>query len=233
MKRCGRFTASEIHKLMPGKNGKVGTGAMTYILTKAAELLTNSVKEEVNFKQAEYAHATEPYAVAHYEAVTGHKGVHYGASNPKFFEHGKYAGCSPDWESLTLKHGAEIKTPFNSTEHLRHFMLRSPDELREYKPEYYHQIQHQLYVRGFESWDFVSYDDRMIEPQYKIKILTVFPSDTWRKEYNRRMAAAVELLEELVYGKTVPYAEEVVTAQLGNGEKVKLTEPDDRPSLGL
>jgi hypothetical protein len=119
-RRMGRFTASGIHQLFvsgredmndqelaeeKARGGKrrtkdvlFGVGAMTYIRTKVAELLTMEVKEESDFKQAEWGKEKEAEAVAEFEAAIKKKGDYYGVVNPKFFEYGDYAGGSPDWE---------------------------------------------------------------------------------------------------------------------------------------
>lgn len=199
--RLGRFTASEIHKLFTNSRTKgqvFGQTAMTYIRQKAAEILTQEVKEDMNFKQAEWGKANESEAWAMFEEISSIKGNYYGAANPTFFPHGDFEGGSPDWESLCGKHGADFKCPYNSDEHLLNLILKSADELKDARWEYYCQLQHSMYRRGWQSAFFVSYDPRMAMEQQRIKIIAVYPDIEWRKEFDQRIDAAVLELKTIL-----------------------------------
>lgn len=199
-KRLGRFTASEIHKLFVGgrkKDQLFGTGAETYILSKAAELLTMEVKEESDFKQSEWGKANERDAVLSMETVIEMNGEHYGALNPTFFNYGSFGGCSPDWENMNEKVGADVKCPFNSAEHVRNLLLKSAEDLKEEHFDYYSQLQMSMIVRGWEKAHFFSYDPRVIEHAYNHKLITVYPDMAWREEFDKRFSAAIERLKEI------------------------------------
>jgi len=198
-KRLGRFTASEIHKLFVGskKKGELfGDTANTYICSKVAEILTQEVKEEVDFKQAEWGKANEIDAMLAFEAAKGINGNYYGVGDPKFFPHGEWAGGSPDWESKDLIHGADFKCPYNSSEHFKNMLLKSADELKDKRWEYYCQGQMNMLIRGWKLFHFVSYDPRYIDPRFRLKIITVYPDQQWIEEYNERLKAAVTWIEE-------------------------------------
>jgi hypothetical protein len=200
-KRCGRFTASEIHKLFVGgrkKDELFGQGAMTYIRTKAAELLTMEVKEEVNFKQAEWGKANETDGVRALEEYLGINGIHYGIVNPEFFNYGDYAGGSPDWESLDQVDGADIKCPFDSGEHVKNLMILSAEELKAERWEYYCQGQMNMRIRGWEKFHFVSYDPRMVEPALRLKVITIYPDAEWTREFSYRLTEAISLVKSIV-----------------------------------
>lgn len=198
--RLGRFTASEVWKLFQkGKKKEelFGTTAMSYIRLKAAELLTMDVKPEVDFKQAEWADSLEGEAVAEFEKLIGRKGNYYGISNPTFFNHGGYAGGSPDWE-IENEEGADVKCPFNSAEHVKNLLLKSVDEFKEERWEYYCQGQMLMYIRKWKQFHFVSYDPRMIEKKFKLRTLVMYPDSEWVKEFNLRLGMAIEKLGEMV-----------------------------------
>lgn len=200
-KRLGRFTASEIHKLFVGgkkKDQLFGKGAETYIMTKAAELLTIEVKDEIDFKQGEWGKANERDAVLAFEDYMQTKGDHYGMLKPEFFNYGNFAGCSPDWENMIDKMGADIKCPFNSAEHVRNLLLKCSADLVEERWEYYCQLQMSMIVRGWDVAYFVSYDPRVVEYRYSLKVISVYPDEAWQKEFHERLNAATERLNEII-----------------------------------
>jgi hypothetical protein len=216
--RCGRFTSSEIHKLFTGgrrdmtdeelkaeklAGGKrrtvdmmFGDTALSYIYKKIAERLTLSVKEESNFIQTNWGKEWEWNAYEAYEEVTGQKGDYYGVNNPKFFEYGDYGGCSPDY--LYNKKGADFKNPFNSSEHLINLKLKTQDDFKDKRWEYYCQAQCIIYKLNLEEFDFVSHDKRFIEPKYRLKIINVKPDKEWQKEFELRFNAAIQMTEDII-----------------------------------
>jgi hypothetical protein len=198
--RLGRFTASEIHKLsVPGKKkGEIfGVGAMTYIRTKAAEILTQEVKDEVDFKQAEWGKAHEAEACAAFESWLGTTGVYYGGGNPVFFEYGDFEGCSPDWE-IEEEVGADMKCPYNSAEHMKNLLLESAEDLAKERWEYYCQLQYSMLIRGWKVAYFVSYDPRFVYDWMKLKVIQVYPDPEWLEDYSMRIPLAIEELKEMV-----------------------------------
>jgi hypothetical protein len=199
--RLGRFTASEGYKLFVGskKKGELfGVGAQTYIKTKAAELLTMEVKQDMDFKQSEWADSLEAEAVTEFELITKLKGTYYGVGNPTFFRYGDYAGCSPDWE-IEGREGADIKCPYNSAEHVRNLLLASANDFKKERWEYYCQGQMSMLIRGWKKFHFVSYDPRMVEKKLRLKILTVYPDQEWRKKFEIRLNAAIEEVKSILF----------------------------------
>lgn len=197
--RLGRFTASEIHKLFVSgrkKDELFGQTALTYIRTKAAEILTQEVKEESDFKQAEWGKNHEVEACAAFEKATGLTGSYYGASNPTFFESGDYAGCSPDWEGNRV--GSDFKCPYNSAEHLKNLGLQSSDDLKAERWEYYCQLQFSMQIMNWDVSYFVSYDPRFVYDWMQLKIITVYPDNEWYAELNERLPKAIEILTNMV-----------------------------------
>jgi hypothetical protein len=212
-KRLGRFTASEIHKLFNSgrsKNVLFGDTAMTYIRTKVAEILTQEVKEEVDFKQAEWGKANEIDAMRAFEKAIGKSGNYYGVGDPQFFIDGDWAGGSPDWESSDYEDGADFKCPYNSSEHLKNLTLKSAADLEAKRWEYYCQGQHNMKIRKWKRFHFVSYDPRYVDPRFQLKIITVYPDHKWLEEYGQRIDAAVVEIERIL--KDLDPAFPVITA---------------------
>lgn len=216
--RLCRFTASEIHKLFVGGTRKMtpeelqqakedkskrttvdtlfGDTAETYIRTKAAEFLTCEVKEELDFRQAEWGKSWEPVACREFEEQYRMTGEYYGTQNPMFFEYGEYAGVSPDWEGF--KCGADFKCPYNSHIHLENLLLKDQEEFKSKRWEYYCQAQMGMLVREWDVFYFVSFDPRVVETQYKLKVLEISPDYVWREEFEMRLKAAENRLKEIL-----------------------------------
>lgn len=196
--RMGRFTGSQIHQLFISgrkKEDYFGTGAMTYIRTKLAERLTMETKEQVDFKQAEWGKNYEPDACKHFEKWLGRKGTYYGVANPQFFEYGANAGCSPDW--LGNDEGADFKCPYNTAEHIKNLFLTSAADIEREHYDYYCQGQMLMVVKNLKRFHFVSYDPRMIESKYRMKVITCYPDAAWVEEFKERLERAVELLDSM------------------------------------
>ena len=197
--RLGRFTASEIHLLFTSgkKKGEMfGQSAMTYIRTKAAEVLTMEAKEDINFKQAEWGKAHEAEAWQAFEKRMGISATYYGAANPTFFPVDDYEGCSPDWEGEGI--GADFKCPYNSAEHLKNMLLTGVEAFKAERWEYYCQLQMSMFLRDWKKSYFVSYDPRFAHESMQLVVLEVLPDAEWEAEYQARVGAAVEILKSII-----------------------------------
>lgn len=70
-------------------------------------------------------------------------------------------GVSPDG-LVSNNLGLELKCPFTSKVHIDFLLM---DKI---KPEYINQVQFSMWVTGFDTWDFASYDKRMKKDIIKI-----------------------------------------------------------------
>ena len=120
MDRCGKITASEIHKIMGkgrNKDAYFGQLAETYMLSKIAEILTLEPNNggRVNTDAMDWGNAHESDAAAAFQQKHPHLNLqYYGIMNPKFFEYNQYCGGSPDgvFTAATGDNGIiEIKCP--------------------------------------------------------------------------------------------------------------------------
>jgi hypothetical protein len=168
--RAGKFTASEIHKIMGKGRGQeyFGMVAKSYITTKAAEILTGEPANQRGQTMAmEWGVAHEFEAITKYQAQYGEI-EYYGGANPQFFEYSKFSGGSPDGVSGDCV--IEVKCPFNSAEHLKHLLMKDREEVKDVIPEYYWQMTANALFTNKPNAVFISYDPRF-EDQYQLKVL--------------------------------------------------------------
>lgn len=234
--RLGKFTASEIHKLLasgrrdmteeeqlvenaaaklekrkPRKTTDTlfGSGAFTYIHSRIAEYLTQMAVSDFNSEAMAHGNIFEKDAAVKYVKRTGHRIEYLGGENPMFLEYGDFAGGSPD--AFVNDDGlAEFKCPFNSTHHIEYLLLNSAQELKNEKPEYYAQIQMNLLVSNRNWCDFVSYDSRMLDEDLQMKILRI-PRD---KEMIEDIKIRIEAASQIMYDKIKVLASKAPTPNL-------------------
>lgn len=151
--RRGKFTASEIHKLM-GQRGFGDTG-MTYILEKVTEELGGTIPP-VYSKAMEHGTLTEPFAKRHYELAFDCTIL----DQPFFIaDWCDQAGASPDGIIEGKEEGIEVKCPLNPVNHIQYLTLTTPEEFKSEKKEYYWQVMFSMAVTGIKLWNFVSYHE--------------------------------------------------------------------------
>jgi hypothetical protein len=154
--RIGKFTGSEIYKLMGAEGlGKIGK---TYIYEKAAEFLTGEpCTPEFSSAATTWGNEKEPEAKAHLIAATRCEIIEPGTISNEMI-------CgTPDGiiENAIL----EIKCPYNSSNHLRNLLLEDAEGLLDLHPEYYWQIVSYLWLMDLKKAKFCSYDPRFKEAQ--------------------------------------------------------------------
>lgn len=155
-KRLGKFTASEIYKLM-GERGGINTdGAQTYIREKVAEELSGWY-EDVSSKEMDWGIQLEPDARAYYEIAFNIEVIPGEPVQASFCED---ASCTPDGIILGQRKGIEIKCPYNPANHISHLVINNANDLKIANKKYYWQVQMCMLVLGFDVWDFISYDPR-------------------------------------------------------------------------
>ena len=164
--RLGKFTASNIHKLMGEPRSKAAReagqwtdGAMTYIMEKASEIISG-ISPEVSSKSMEWGEIHEADAIEYYELE--HRAFVEAVGFVKINNH---SGGSPD--GLVGANGMiEVKCPYNTVNHLNNFLF---EDLKSHKKEYYWQIQMNLLATGREWCDYVSYDPRCKENRISVR----------------------------------------------------------------
>lgn len=167
--RIGKFTGSNIHKLMGKtdlKKGIFGSGAITYIMSVMNERTMTEEAIEVyiddmmakEFKQTNWGIENEPIAIKRFEKETGLK-----VTDTRFKpnEERPYFGGSTDGMASD-DNPCEIKCPFDGSKHLknRDFMLMGgvPED-----HEHYTQFQSHMANNDAKKTHFVSFDPRQQE----------------------------------------------------------------------
>ena len=156
IQRIGKFTGSEVWKLMGAKGlGKTGE---TYIYEKAAEFLTGvPVKPEFQAASTQWGIDHEAEAKGYFEAATGLKII-----SSETLTNGEITG-TPDGIIEGNEIGFEIKCPFNSGNHLKNLSMSKALDLLDLHPEYYWQVTSYMWLTGLTKWKFCSYDPRFKE----------------------------------------------------------------------
>lgn len=189
--RKGKFTASEIHRLM-GIKGMGKTGE-SYVIEKVTEELGGTLPHVETFAM-QHGTMTEPFARNHFEGA-----MKCEVKTQPFFiaDWCKDAGCSPDGIIEEKNKMIEIKCPLDPTNHIRHMMIANAQELKEQKPEYYWQIQMSLAVTDCISCYFISYHEDF-EDKLKMMVLNILPNKTDIELLKTRIAEAVKLKKEII-----------------------------------
>lgn len=181
--RIGKFTSSEIHKLMgtakrlmtegelveykkanPKSTAKqieddktLCEAAETYVLQKIAETLTGEC-QEISTMATDHGNQYEGLAREMFEASQNLKVDECGFIPCEAFKN--MAGGSPD--GLIGKDAIlEIKCPFASVNHLQHRLIDSDEYFKKYFKEYYYQCQANMHFSNRTKCYFASFDPRM------------------------------------------------------------------------
>lgn len=208
--RAKYFTASEASKLLvePKKKDEVlSVGAKTYIRKKAASIL--APREPSYFNSAmEHGKQTEPFAAMRFASelgksiddddiiYTSHNGIIF------FYDDDYDLGGTPDIILRKDKKSGEIKCP-NSDTHLEYLMLKTAEDVKSNLPEYYGQMQTNMYLTQTDECIFMSFDDRFYNEKLHAHFITVPRDDEYierllekakhAKDYKNRI---LELFEE-------------------------------------
>lgn len=188
--RLGRFTGSEIHKLMGAKGmGKTGE---TYIFEKAAEYLTGEpVKQEFSSFATSWGIEHEQEARDYFEAATGIK-----IKNSETLDNSFICG-SPDGIAETNEWGFEIKCPFNSGNHLKNLSMQKAEDLLDLHPDYYWQCVSYMWLTGLRKWKFCSYDPRFKDAQ-RMLILNIELNEMHLQLLKDRVAQAQLMFNNII-----------------------------------
>lgn len=198
--RRGRFTGSEIHKLMSDPRskadkdaGRLSDGAMTYIFQVLAEK-TTGITPEITTASMQWGIDHEDEAKRLYESLYGES-----IAESDFVSWGEYGGGSTDGE-IGTDGIAEVKCPYTSGTHLSNlaFAAGNPDMIAfkdEYK-EYYWQIQNNLMVTGRAFCRFISYDPRF-SGMARMSVVTIERNEDDIAELESMIQRAAEVMNKI------------------------------------
>ena len=156
--RLGIPTATGFENIVTA-SGKKSSAQIKYM----AELIEGSIlglsQSAVKSHFMERGNQLEPQARMAYEFETGNDVIQVGGV---YLDESKSAMVSPDGLIPALKKGLEIKCPKMST-HIRYLLEGGVPS------EYVIQVQANLWVTGYDTWDFVSYC-----PEYQKQTLFIY-----------------------------------------------------------
>lgn len=182
--RCGIPTATGFEKIVTA-TGKKSSASLKYM----AELIEESILgvKENNLKSyyIERGNQLEPLARQAYEFFTGHQVQQVGGV---YLNEQREVMVSPDGLIPELRKGLEIKCPKMST-HITYLIEGGVPS------EYIIQVQANLWVTGYDTWDFVSYC-----PEYSKQPFYLFTAErntTLMKAFNEHIPQFVKTLNAL------------------------------------
>lgn len=169
--RWGKFTASEVYKLMtyPDKD-ELPKGAQTYVIKKVAESLTEFRVQAYISDAMQWGLMHEPEAVDCFSETTGLVVTH--CKDGQCFIDKGYFGGTPDGLIPSEFSGLEIKCP-NSDTHIGYLQIKTAQDLKQEAPDYYWQCMSLMMITGSLHWYFVSYDPRFKNERLKLHIAKI------------------------------------------------------------
>ena len=194
--RSGKFTPSELHKLMTEPKSKsdiLSVGAITYIKEKIAETLIENLPNENEFTNAATAwgNSYEDEAINLFSDQSDTEII-----KPGFIDCNDFFGGTPDGIAADGSFGIEVKCPYNPTIHLDNLIL-DPMDFPKARKEYYYQIQGYALLTGIKDWYFISYDPRQQDPLKIRHILVEMDKDT-QKRIREKLKIANEYKQKLI-----------------------------------
>lgn len=190
--RVGRFTASEIWRLMvdPKTNaakeaGQLSETTLTYISEKVAEVMTGQCKQQGYAFPLVWGTEKEPEAREKFAA----KG--YTVEQVGFFTYTDHAGGSPDGfvnDDAIL----EIKCPYDSAKQLDYLMLTDQWDLKRMCRDYYWQCQANMLFTERNLCHFVTYDPRMLNEKHQLVHIEIKADKADQDMLIARIGKAVE-----------------------------------------
>lgn len=197
--RCGRFTSSEIHKLLTDPRSKVAKdrgdwsdGALTYIHTKVAEQITGFINEPPRTSAITWGEDHEPFARDAYSNKIG-----INIEEAGFVVYGDHAGGSPDGLQETNRF-LEIKCPFNSSNHIDYLMIKKPSDLKDLHWDYWVQIQSNMIFTGRTIATFISYDPRFKSINQDLRYFDIDQDNETQDLIKIRLDKAIKTKLEIV-----------------------------------
>lgn len=156
--RLGIPTATGFENIVTA-TGKKSSAQIKYMAELIEESILGLSESAVKSYFMERGNQLEPQARMAYEFETGNDVIQIGGV---YLDESRSVMVSPDGLIPALKKGLEIKCPKMST-HIRYLLEGGLPS------EYVIQVQANLWVTGYDTWDFVSYC-----PEYQKQTLFIY-----------------------------------------------------------
>ena len=205
--RRGLFTASEVHRLLAEPKlkadkeaGNLSEGAKTYVRERVAILLAPEEPQYYN-SSMEHGNEAEPQAVLAYansigKSVNDDDFVYTSVGGFVFFTDEEYnAGGTPD--IIIGKSICEIKCPLSKT-HLEYLMMRNVEELQKAVPQYYAQMQMNMWLCDAEDGVFISFDDRYYNQVHHLHSIHVPRDEEYIEVMKSKLLKAKEYKNQIL-----------------------------------
>lgn len=202
--RAGLFTASEVFKLLTepkNKNEILSKGAKSYVLERVSELLAPAEPNYYN-SAMEHGNETEPQAVLRIakelnKNVNDSDFIYTSLGGFVFFWDDEFdLGGTPD-VIIKDKMICEIKCPLSKT-HLDYLMIKDEFDLQNKLPQYYAQMQLNMYLTNLKKCLFVSYDDRFYNEKHHYKEIIVNINEDFIDNLKCKAKKAKEFKNEIL-----------------------------------
>ena len=197
--RWGKFTASELHRLMasPTKN-ELSKGGITYAQEKAVEVLTEFNPDFFVTYDMQWGVDHELEAIERFSLESGVT-VEFTGDEQRFMQsEDEQWGGTPDGVVFDMPDtGIEVKCPKSRT-HLTYMDITDAMSLKDIKPEYYWQCQGLIELHKSDFWYFVSYDPRFMNEQHQIHIAKIGRVQSDIEFMLSRIQLASELKERII-----------------------------------
>ena len=180
--RLGIPTASQFSRIVTS-TGKPSGQSQGYLAELLAEHATHVAQDSYKSADMERGNELEAQARARYELTTGNDVVEIGGM---YLDEHRTVMASPDGLIPALKRGLEIKCPLMKT-HIQYCWAGI------LPTAYVLQVQGNMWVSGYETWDFVSFC-----PEYTpqpILIVTVQRDEKLIKVMDQSIRAFSKTLE--------------------------------------
>jgi hypothetical protein len=159
--RAGKITGSNFGKLdvLPKSKaekeaGELGQTAKSYLNTVIAETL-GAPRKEMDIYQFRHGNKYEPIAIAELEEKIGAE-LTFTGDNQKCFDLNEYIGATPDG-LIGADGGAEVKCPVDPNKHIEHLKIKTVEEFKKKRKDYYWQCVGGMLTTGRKWWLFVSF----------------------------------------------------------------------------
>lgn len=205
--RKGLFTASEAHRLLAEPKlkadkeaGNLSEGAKTYVRERVAVLLAPEEPQYYN-SNMERGNEVEPQAVMAYatkigKSVNDDDFIYTSIGGFVFFSDDEHdAGGTPD--IITGSTICEIKCPLSKT-HLEYLMISNAEELKAAVPQYYTQMQMNMWLCSATDGVFISYDDRYYNEAHHLHTVNVPRDEDHINLIKTKLLKAKEYKQQLI-----------------------------------
>jgi len=198
--RAGRFTASEIAKLVTyarssasQKKKQWGATALGYIHQKFEEQITGKPIDGYSGGVAtDYGHLHEPYACRFFE-------LEYGLviDDIGFQPYGDDAGATPDGFIKSLNATAQIKCPYMIHVHKKYIeKIKDVADLKKVSKVYYWQMVFEMICTGVNKSVFISYNPKHNEHPLHVVDVPLLKDD--KDEILEALDLAIAYKEKLI-----------------------------------